>query len=133
MNRSSILTSEIWNCENAFEFECPMKWAELTSTEQQGVRHCNKCDQLVHLCTTPEDFVKHGNTGNCVAIHQSVIPGRERRGLLGKMRPDAVKRILQESRDRKTWWQNVLDAEPQFNHQEQDVVRQHLELVPDDE
>lgn len=66
--------TEVWNCDNAFEFVCPRKWESLSQTEEPGVRFCGVCSQNVYLCETPLEFVSQGNLGRCVAIRKEVRP-----------------------------------------------------------
>ena len=66
--------TELWNCENAFEFVCLRKWESLRPTESPDIRYCEVCSQNVYLCETPLEFVSQGNLGRCVAIRQEVTP-----------------------------------------------------------
>ena len=136
MNRNlinPILTSEIWNCEHAFEIECPMKWADLEPTETNRVRHCHSCDQLVHLCETPQEFVDHGNAGRCVAVPEIMVPGRERRAVLGKVSPESMKKSRNQSKDRHNWWLVASSSKPEFNTDGFQYVRTSLRLPRDPE
>lgn len=123
-----ILTSEIWNCENAFEIKCPMRWDSLRPTGQPDVRHCNRCQQNVYRCHSAEEFVEHGNAGRCVAIPENMVPGLERgTKLLGRVTSDGLQRMMEESGKRQAWWHSVATSNPEFNVTEHQQVRQHLQ------
>ena len=61
-----------WNEEAIIDchlaFRCPRTWAQLTPTKVEGIRHCAECDRDVHLALTAEDFRRHGEEGQCVAV-----------------------------------------------------------------
>ncbi len=130
MVNDPILSSEVWNCENAFEVECPMKWANLTPTDTNGVRGCDSCDQLVHLCHTASEFVERGNAGQCVAIPEVIVPGRPPRGLLGRPYGATLKKIRKQTEARKSWWREVNESDPEFNVRENRIVRTYLRISP---
>ena len=51
----------------AWEFKCPMRWAELEATEREDVRHCTSCSQEVYLCNSASKLNKYARQGLCVA------------------------------------------------------------------
>ena len=61
-----------WNDEAriscAFSFKCPKTWDRLTPTANASIRHCSECDRDVHLALTEEDFRRHAEEGQCVAV-----------------------------------------------------------------
>ena len=61
-----------WNDEAkiscAFRFKCPKVWDNLRPTQQEGIRHCPECNRDVHLALTEEDFRRHADEGQCVAV-----------------------------------------------------------------
>ncbi|MEL7314331.1 MAG: hypothetical protein AAFN08_05185 [Cyanobacteria bacterium J06559_3] len=123
-----VLNSELWNCENAFEIKCPMRWASLKPTDHKDVRHCDRCRQSVYRCYSAEEFVEHGNAGRCVAIPEHVVPGLERTTeLLGRVSSEGLERMMEESRERQLWWHNVTASNPEFNVTEHQQVQQHLQ------
>jgi len=113
--------TELWNCENAFEFVCPRKWESLGHTESSNIRYCEVCSQNVYLCETPLEFVSQGNLGRCVAIRKEVTPG-------SAFFNHAVGRYLPQAAIREAdWWKGVLDLNPTFNVEEIDEIRRKFE------
>ena len=68
MSQSS--EASVWRCggNSLLSFECPMNWAALKETEETNVRLCQKCNENVYLCDTPESFAAHAKAKNCVAL-----------------------------------------------------------------
>lgn len=113
--------TELWNCENAFEFICPRKWDSLGQTESPDIRYCEVCSQNVYFCETPLEFVRQGNLGRCVAIRQEVTPTHaffDHR--VGRMLPGYGK-------SEEDWWKGVLALNPAFNTEEIDEIRGKFE------
>jgi hypothetical protein len=109
--------TELWNCENAFEFICPRKWDALGSTESTNIRYCDVCSQNVYLCETPLEFVSQGNLGRCVAIRQEVTPTYAFFDhSMGRMMPGYGK-------EEEDWWRTVLALNPTFNVEEIEEIR----------
>jgi len=131
--------TELWNCENAFEFVCPRKWESLSRTESPHIRYCEVCNQNVYLCESPGEFVRQGNLGRCVAIPIKVKPkevytpprGRVVMGRVSqeeaKRRAELRKRRLEYNERAKEWWEGVLYLNPTFNIEEIDEVRRKFE------
>jgi hypothetical protein len=137
--------TELWNCENAFEFICPRKWESLSRTESPDIRYCEVCSQNVYLCESPAEFVRQGNLGRCVATPIKVKPkevytppirlgrisaeGAKQRAEKEKRRAELVKRRQEhDERRAKEWWEGVLDLNPTFNIEEINEVRRKFEL-----
>lgn len=101
----------IFNCPDLFEFQCPQSWATLEKTAQPDVRFCQLCKEHVHLCVSPEDFVRLGELGKCVAIPEekttSHIPGRYALGWCSK-------KSIEQMRDALSFWKSVINADPEF-------------------
>ena len=57
---------EFINCE--LEFECPKDWFELEPTDKAGIKHCNQCEEDVHLCTTQEELSLAVEENLCIAF-----------------------------------------------------------------
>jgi hypothetical protein len=115
--------TELWNCENAFEFICPRKWVSLRPTESPDIRYCEVCNQNVYLCETPLEFVRQGNLGRCVAIRPEVTPkGAFFDYRKGRLLPGYAKR-------QKEWWEEVSDLNPTFNKEEIDEIRDRYQLL----
>ena len=57
--------NKIRNC--TFTYECTLDWDDLRRTEDQQLRHCDKCEEFVYLCETDEEFIAHVSEGHCVA------------------------------------------------------------------
>lgn len=49
-----------------FKFECAESWENLTETEDENIRHCQRCDKNVHLVQNIEGFVSNADRGNCI-------------------------------------------------------------------
>ncbi len=56
------------DCENMFEYRCPLYWGELDATGDEGVRHCNQCEHDVYLVTSEAELEERAERGECVAI-----------------------------------------------------------------
>jgi hypothetical protein len=123
--------TELWNCENAFEFICPGTWDSLGQTESPDIRYCEVCSQNVYFCETPREFVSQGNLGRCVAIREEVTPTEAfPRHIIGRPapRPPDYEKKRQENSKRQTdWWKGVLDLNPAFNVEEIDEIRRKFE------
>lgn len=116
----------IWNCSASFENVCPREWADLSVTEDQDVRYCSVCDETVTLCTSPTEFVQLGNKGQCVACPDSQTPESQGGALLGRPSLEALRRMEQQTRERKAWWEAALAANPQFAASEFADIRQRM-------
>ncbi len=70
-----------WNDEAkircAFRFKCPKVWDNLQPTHQDGIRHCPECDRDVHSALTEEEFRRHADEGQCVAVRVLQARGPE--------------------------------------------------------
>jgi len=55
------------NCLAVFQRLCPLEWEELKSTENVGVRHCDKCEREVFFCASDEETIAPAKAGHCVA------------------------------------------------------------------
>ena len=51
-----------------FSVRCPKTWANLSPTDNAGIRHCPECNRDVHLALTEQDFREHAQKGRCVAV-----------------------------------------------------------------
>lgn len=106
--------AQLWNCEHAFQKLCPKSWASLERTETNGVRHCDTCNENVTYCTTPEDFVRLGNAGHCVAIPDGHSPSTLQSMRMGRPSPQQM-RDLQDRQTRiQQWWTQTLNCDPSF-------------------
>lgn len=57
---------EFINCE--FEFECPKNWFQLQETNEAGIKHCNTCNQNVHLCINQDELDYAISKNFCIAL-----------------------------------------------------------------
>jgi len=109
------LNSEIWNCDKLLEFRCPQSWVELTETSNQNQRYCQSCQQNVHLCSTPNEFISKGKLGHCVAIpieltlSHALIPI-----VVGTPSQKEVQKWHETSQKSSNWWMLVLSHKPFF-------------------
>jgi hypothetical protein len=53
------------NCTQGFQ--CPQKWTDLDSTDNETVRFCQDCEQFVFLCQSPEELEFHAKRLHCIA------------------------------------------------------------------
>lgn len=49
-----------------FKFECDEVWETLTETQDDKIRHCQRCDKNVYSVQNPEEFNANAEKGNCV-------------------------------------------------------------------
>jgi hypothetical protein len=106
---------EVWNCRNAFEFPCPERFKKLESTEDPEVGFCKICQERVHRCHTPAEFVEHAKLGHCVAIPETFEPRRGIRGSWrGRPSRDTVERYEKHVQEVEAWWHGVLAQKPTF-------------------
>ena len=54
------------------QFVCPIDWDALDRSADPAVRHCNQCEQDVHFCTTPAQFIELAKRKECVALSASL-------------------------------------------------------------
>ncbi len=106
------LESELWGCPG-FAVSCPRLWSRLAPTGDARVRFCASCEQHVHLCESPDEFVARGNQGQCVAVRPERVPGRlgftqVGRADVGFLAHDDGKKKLRD------WWNAALDRDPTF-------------------
>ena len=109
------LSSELWNCPNKFQFQCPREWKMLSRTGDAAVRYCSACAQSVYLCGTPREFVEHGNNGHCVAVPTDRAPNVATRFLMGRIAPSAFEDLENEQSAAQEFWTEVLAQNPKFD------------------
>jgi uncharacterized protein (TIGR02996 family) len=56
-----------------FDFVCDRRWEELSTTVDDGIRHCAGCNQDVHYCETINEARSHAWQGHCIAVDLGVI------------------------------------------------------------
>ncbi|MFK5914118.1 MAG: hypothetical protein QM484_07070 [Woeseiaceae bacterium] len=56
----------IKNCE--FKYKCPKDWFELEESDDDNIRHCNKCEKNVYFCESEAELKKAIKKNRCVAI-----------------------------------------------------------------
>src|SRR6476620_722414 len=54
-------------CEFKFKRQCPLNWGALTTTADRQTRYCGTCDQMVFLCESDEETMRHAELGHCIA------------------------------------------------------------------
>lgn len=59
----------IRNCK--FRFKCNQEWSKMTETEDPEIRHCDHCNESVHLCRTAQDLKQAIVDNWCVAIYKT--------------------------------------------------------------
>jgi uncharacterized protein (TIGR02996 family) len=60
--------TKVENCGLQFQFECPRRWEQLQTTDDQTVRFCQGCDKNVHHCGSVEEAREAAAEGKCVAV-----------------------------------------------------------------
>ena len=115
--------SQIWNCEHAFEIKCPRHWDLLAETDEQGVRFCDQCNENVTLCSTPEEFVRLGNAGQCVAVPDGLSPSTLDMVMMGRPSPEHVQELTDRKRDVEQWWHKVRSLMPRFSPNAFNAIR----------
>jgi uncharacterized protein (TIGR02996 family) len=60
-------------CRLRFEFECPMKWENLSPTDDPTVRNCESCKRKVHYCDTIEEARERAWRDECVAVSLALV------------------------------------------------------------
>jgi len=117
--------SEIWNCPDSLEFQCPQQWGLLNTTNDNDVRYCNICSQNVYICLTPQEFIQNTKSGKCVAIpYELAHRPDDPQYVLGRPSQEEIVKIEEEEKlvyKFINWWKKVLAYEPSFF---QDFVRQ---------
>ena len=66
------MSNKIKNCE--FRFKCPMDWDDLTETNIESKKFCEKCNKPVIFCETTEEFETAASNRDCVCVQiESVV------------------------------------------------------------
>lgn len=60
------METRILNCP--LEYECPKTWQSLFPTQDTNIKHCDTCDQNVHLLDGIEGISNAAAKGWCVAV-----------------------------------------------------------------
>jgi uncharacterized protein (TIGR02996 family) len=88
-----------------FAFLCDQKWDEMTPTDDDAVRRCEKCLAKVHYCDTLVTARQHAGRGHCVALDLGIIrrPGDlfpTRVMIRGKITVEGARRLREQERER---------------------------------
>lgn len=69
MTSNEIGKAEVINCD--FEYECPLDWFKLATTDDPSVRHCSCCKKDVYFCRDLGQLVllKQYIPDACAAMH----------------------------------------------------------------
>jgi hypothetical protein len=65
-----MLETTVRNCPPPFRFKCTLRWEDLGTTDDPGVRHCEQCSRDVFFCQTDEETIAHAREGHCIARHE---------------------------------------------------------------
>lgn len=60
--------ARVKDCPPRFQFQCPQRWFNLSTTEDRNVRFCGECRRNVYLCRDADEWRLHAGQGHCVAI-----------------------------------------------------------------
>jgi hypothetical protein len=111
--------SEIWNCPDSLEFQCPQTWGVLNTTNDNNVRYCHVCRQNVYMCLTPQEFMHNAKSGKCVAIpYEFARRPNEPELVVGRPSQETAARIKKQKKlvsQFIDWWKRVLTSEPLFS------------------
>jgi uncharacterized protein (TIGR02996 family) len=66
--RVRVASPAVERCGLRFDFQCPMEWSMLRTTERDGVRHCTGCQQDVYYALSVGEARSHARDGHCVAL-----------------------------------------------------------------
>lgn len=58
-----MATTTISNCK--FGYQCDKSWDELKEISAPKIRHCERCDQPILFCETPEELMNAIREGHC--------------------------------------------------------------------
>ena len=112
------LSTDIWNCEDVFTFQCPMKLEELTGEGKE--RFCKSCSKNVYICETPEEFIKHSSKGECVAVPNIARQSKISTAVLGRPSIEASEKAIE-------WWEKVIDSGSTLDERLLKVVKDNIE------
>ena len=70
-----------------FEFECPLQWELLATTDDPNVRRCVACNHDVYLCQTEAEFRDRARAGDCVAAPTPLVKAMSGLGQITIGRP----------------------------------------------
>lgn len=54
------------NCK--FKFQCEQQWEHMSTTDNEDIRFCSKCNETVHLCTNAFTLEMAVRENKCVAL-----------------------------------------------------------------
>lgn len=100
MDTQHIGKAEVINCE--FEYECPLDWYKLATTDDAGIRHCGTCDKDVTFCRDVGEMLQvlRVNQDACVAMHSGKVvlinSSRIRMGLPRRATDEKIQKFLDE-------------------------------------
>lgn len=69
----------ISHCGIEFQFQCPMEWELLSTTAEEDIRFCRKCEKNVYFCHSDEEVAAHAKVNHCIARelpYQDKLPRR---------------------------------------------------------
>ena len=61
------LSGGVDNCTWSFRYQCPHRWINFASTDDDVIRYCSVCQRNVHLCYDDDDVIRHASVGHCIA------------------------------------------------------------------
>jgi hypothetical protein len=59
--------ARVENCAWKFRFQCPERWVNFATTNDDRVRFCSVCSRQVYLCSDDAEVVRHAKLGHCIA------------------------------------------------------------------
>lgn len=124
-------SNEFWNCKPEFKKRCPLKWSDIKETDVEGIRFCRVCDRNVYECKTPEEFMKLGNEGKCVAVMSEAKHLNISVALFGE---PSIKKLKKVEEDRKTaisFWKKIITAKPSFETKSIEKIKESIKMEED--
>src|SRR5262245_31877376 len=127
---------ELWNCQTLrgelLSYRCPESWSALPDSGNPTVRDCAACGKQVHLCQTPEEFVRAGDQGHCVAVPPSVRTLHLCAYQVGQPSAESVAKFRAQLAKVVGWWSVVIDRLPEALGTALEPIRAQVELRRDE-
>ena len=132
----------VWNCPALrlplplLSYQCPEVWWTMGETADPNIRHCDTCNNEVHLCRTPEEFVEATVQGHCVGIPFEFRPINLLAIQVGQPSVESAAEFREQLRSVVQWWDSVIKGVPEalgthLEHMLATVERRRDEVEPE--